>query len=160
MSHKVLFVGIALSLLAACSAEDPPAAAPEPTTPALEAAGNAAPLDRGLEFGRVITGGKLFEQYCASCHGTRAEGDPGWQRRDAQGRFPPPPLDGTGHAWHHSRDVLKDVILNGTLAQGGGMPAWRGKLSDDEIDAIIDWIQSRWPEEVYRTWRQANPPQQ
>ncbi len=34
------------------------------------------------------------------------------------------------------------------------MPAWEGKLSDEDIEAVIVvWIQSRWPDEVYRSRR-------
>jgi len=33
------------------------------------------------------------------------------------------------------------------------MPAWRDKLSDDEIDDIIVWFQSRWPDQVYAAWQ-------
>jgi hypothetical protein len=32
------------------------------------------------------------------------------------------------------------------------MPSWQGKLSDDDIGAVIAWIQSRWPEEIYQSW--------
>jgi mono/diheme cytochrome c family protein len=36
---------------------------------------------------------------------------------------------------------------------GGGMPAWKGKFSEDDIEAVIAWFQSRWPEEVYQSGR-------
>ena len=32
------------------------------------------------------------------------------------------------------------------------MPAWKDKLSDEDIDAVIAWMQSVWPEEIYRAW--------
>jgi len=38
------------------------------------------------------------------------------------------------------------------MQMGGSMPAWEGKLSDDDIEAVIAWIQSRWPEEIYQAW--------
>ncbi len=161
MKLRNLIVVFSLLGVAACSPEadtaQQDARPPAADTPA-GAQPDSASQDRGLEFGRVVTGGRLFRENCAACHGKQAEGDPNWQRRNAQGKFPPPPLNGTAHTWHHSREVLKGVIRNGTLAQGGGMPAWKEKLSDEEIDAIIDWIISRWPDEIYRTWREANPP--
>ena len=32
------------------------------------------------------------------------------------------------------------------------MPAWKDKLSDNDIEAVIAWIQARWPEDVYKSW--------
>ena len=32
------------------------------------------------------------------------------------------------------------------------MPAWGGKLSDQDIDAVIAWFQSLWPDAVYGEW--------
>jgi mono/diheme cytochrome c family protein len=66
--------------------------------------------------------------------------------------FPPPPLDGTGHAWHHPVSWLKQMILDGSPAGQGKMPAWRGKLSEQEVEAVITWFQSLWPDRVYVAW--------
>lgn len=96
----------------------------------------------------------LFQSNCAACHGQNGEGTvANWQQRDAQGKLPPPPLNGTAHTWHHSVPVLFRTIKEGTLGLGGSMPAWGGKLSDDEILLIINWITSLWPDEIYNTWR-------
>ena len=35
---------------------------------------------------------------------------------------------------------------------GAGMPAWDGKLTKQEIDDVIVWIKSLWPDEVYDIW--------
>ncbi len=35
---------------------------------------------------------------------------------------------------------------------GGGMPAWDGKLTNQQIDDVIVWIKSLWPDEVYDIW--------
>ncbi len=32
------------------------------------------------------------------------------------------------------------------------MPPWEGKLSDPEIEAVIHYLISLWPEELYRAW--------
>lgn len=34
------------------------------------------------------------------------------------------------------------------------MPAWKEKLSSDEILLIINWITSLWPDEIYQIWRE------
>lgn len=100
----------------------------------------------------LARGRELFQTHCAGCHGAGAEGAPDWRRVDAQGKYPPPPLNGSGHAWHHPSAGLKQVIRQGTQKIGGDMPAWGGRLTDQDIDAIIAWFQSLWPPEIYQAW--------
>ena len=89
---------------------------------------------------------------CTSCHGANGEGAPNWRQRDANDQFPPPPLNGGGHSWHHPLSALRHTIRNGTQAIGGSMPAWKDKLSDADIYAVIAWFQSKWPERAYIAW--------
>ena len=105
---------------------------------------------------RYTRGLKLFQQTCAACHGRDGEGAPNWQKKDAQGKFLPPPLNGTGHTWHHSMQMLLDIINNGTQRLGGNMPPWRGKLTDVQIQDILFWMQSQWPRELYSAWFRNN----
>ncbi|WP_211331984.1 c-type cytochrome [Inmirania thermothiophila] len=114
----------------------------------------AAATELRSDFARVMRGARVFQQHCAACHGRTAQGSPDWRRRGPDGRFPPPPLDGSGHAWHHPTAVLREVIREGTVKDGGGMPAWKGRLDEGQIDDVIAWIQSRWPEPVYRRWQE------
>jgi len=100
----------------------------------------------------IARGGRLYREHCARCHGERGEGAPNWRQRGPDGKWPPPPLNGTGHTWHHPLAALRMTIRNGTLAMGGSMPPWKGKLSDEDIDAVIAWFQSQWPDEVYEAW--------
>ena len=103
------------------------------------------------------TGEKLFQENCAVCHGNKAQGTvENWQVAGEDGKFPPPPLNGTAHTWHHPITGLASTINNGTLAIGGSMPAWKDKLSEDEIFSIIVWISSLWPDEIYGAWMQRN----
>jgi mono/diheme cytochrome c family protein len=101
---------------------------------------------------QLAQGEKLYQENCASCHGVKAEGDVSWRQPNADGNFPPPPLNGTGHAWHHSAEVLKSVIREGSLGGKGTMPGWAGELSEQEMDAVISWFQSLWDKQVYATW--------
>ena len=112
----------------------------------------SAPMARGTDATQLARGAQLFQQHCATCHGQRAQGALAWQRPAADGKYPPPPLDGSAHAWHHPHAWLKQTIRNGTVSQGGNMPAWGSTLSDNDIDAVIAWFQSLWPEEIYREW--------
>jgi mono/diheme cytochrome c family protein len=99
-------------------------------------------------------GEKLYAQHCASCHGANLEGQPDWRKRLANGRFPAPPHDASGHTWHHPDEVLFAVTKHGLVppyAPAGyesDMPAFGGKLSDQEIRAVLAYIESRWSPEV------------
>ena len=106
--------------------------------------------DRWYGPEEVELGRQLFAQHCARCHGSGAQGAANWQKPGPDGTNPPPPLNGTGHAWHHPLRDLVDVIQNGTP---GNMPAWRGKLSIEETSAVIAWFQSLWPAEIAAAWQ-------
>ena len=105
---------------------------------------------------RYTRGLKLYQQTCAACHGRQGEGATDWQKRDSEGKFLPPPLNGTGHTWHHPMAMLVDIINNGTQRLGGNMPPWKGKLTDAEIQDIVFWLQSQWPRELYAAWYKNN----
>ncbi len=102
---------------------------------------------------QVDTGQKVFRTHCASCHGRDAEGITGdWKKTLPDGSYPPPPLNGTAHAWHHPMSVLKRTIDNGGIALGGKMPGFVDKLSDAEKNAAIAFFQSKWNNEIYAGW--------
>jgi mono/diheme cytochrome c family protein len=95
---------------------------------------------------------EIYRQRCAVCHGANAQDAPNWRQQGPDGKFPPPPLDASGHAWHRPKAMLTQTIKAGTVKKGGGMPAWDGQLSDDDIEDVLAWIVSHWPDEVYRNW--------
>ncbi len=113
---------------------------------------DAKPIKREYKFSKVMFGANLFQKNCAGCHGEQAEGAYNWRQVGADGKYPPPPLNGTGHAWHHPKNALIYTIKNGTIPLGGGMPAWQSKLTDEEIEAILAWVISRWSDDIYQRW--------
>jgi mono/diheme cytochrome c family protein len=66
------------------------------------------------------------------------------------GRLPAPPHDESGHTWHHADDVLFAITKNGLVppnAPNGyesDMPAFGEKLRDDEIRAVLAYIETHW----------------
>ena len=107
---------------------------------------------RKMDAAQLDMGKQIYARHCARCHGEQGQGAANWTKRDADGFYPAPPLNGTGHAWHHSLENLKHTIVNGSPPGKGKMPAWRRKLSEQEIDAVIAWFQSIWPQPVYDAW--------
>jgi thiol:disulfide interchange protein DsbC len=112
----------------------------------------AAEQERWYSEDQVAQGEQLFRQNCASCHGQNAESTPNWKKTDADGNYPPPPLNGTAHAWHHDLDLLRRTIREGGAKLGGQMPAFEGVLSAEQIDSVIAFFQSKWPDDIYQRW--------
>ena len=108
--------------------------------------------ERWYERSRVESGGVVYAEHCARCHGARGEATPNWRQREPDGAFPPPPLNGTAHTWHHPFEILARQIKFGAPGGAGKMPTFQGVLTDEEIINVIAWFQSLWPEEIYMQW--------
>jgi mono/diheme cytochrome c family protein len=139
-------------LLVACGDADKPAAQKSSPGPSVKPKEKVVMYERQFDMSQIVRGGQIFKQNCASCHGDNAEGANDWRKRDAQGKLPAPPLNGTGHAWHHPMRALKQTIYYGTARIGGSMPGWKDKLSEAQVDDILAWLQAKWPDEVYQAW--------
>lgn len=64
----------------------------------------------------------VFKANCVSCHGANLEGLVGPNLQKVGGK--------------HSKEQLTAIIANGK----GAMPAFKGKLSDDEINSLSTWL--------------------
>lgn len=106
---------------------------------------------------QVKQGELLFARHCAACHGNRAQGlTADWKKVDADGNYPPPPLNGSAHAWHHSLDVLRRTIREGGARLGGVMPGFSEILEAEEMDAVIAFFQAYWNDKIYQSWLERN----
>jgi mono/diheme cytochrome c family protein len=47
---------------------------------------------------------------------------------------------------------LARSIKEGGIQLGGVMPGFSGQLDNQQILALIAFFQSKWPDEIYRTW--------
>lgn len=103
---------------------------------------------------QVRQGEEVFKQYCARCHGSQAEGTRDWKKALPDGSYPPPPLNGSAHAWHHSLSVLRRSINNGGIPLGGTMPGFGSTLDSKQVDSAIAFFQSKWSDEIYDIWLQ------
>ncbi len=108
----------------------------------------------GADPQSIANGQVLYAENCAACHGANLEGQPQWQSPGPDGRLPAPPHDPSGHTWHHGDDLLFSYTKLGgkaALAAKGidfdsGMPGFGETLSDSEIQDILNFIKSTWPE--------------
>ena len=148
---KILLISIMVAGVAVSGCErtqeDPMAHLPDKASPA-----GAQSQTRWYTKEQVAVGAVLYLESCAACHKENAEGSPNWRQRNAEGMLPPPPLNGTAHTWHHPLKVLRTVVKQGGDPVGGNMPAFAEKLTDEQIDAILAWVQSHWSNEIYNLW--------
>jgi mono/diheme cytochrome c family protein len=109
-----------------------------------------------VDLGQVV-----YAENCASCHGVALEGQANWRQRDANGYLPAPPHDETGHTWHHPNSYLFSMTKYGIEEMIGksypnNMPAYKDKLTDEEILAVLSYIKSTWSSRIQRQHDQIN----
>jgi len=110
--------------------------------------------DRPVSTENLFRGVRLFQEHCALCHGPEAQGHPDWRNPKVVAA---PPLNGTGNDWKRRKQDMIAIIKNGATREGEPvMPAWKGRITDQEIEDIITWYQALWPPEVYERWRKVN----
>ena len=75
----------------------------------------------------------VFTAKCASCHGKNGEGLPNWREKGQP--------DFTNFEWQRSHS---DSHLIASIKYGKGkyMPAFKEKLSDEEIEAVVKRIRA------------------
>lgn len=91
----------------------------------------------------IALGAQVYNQTCASCHGDAGQGHILEQA---------PALDESEHAWHHPDGQIQDLIKNG----GMSMPAFGDQLNDEEILAVIRYIQTWWTADQLASQQEAS----
>jgi len=166
----LLLLGVAIGFIVGCSEPPPPvpntilaSSAPSSTSPdtvqmpppvAESKQQSQAMVMRKLDPEKVKRGEIIYHANCATCHGPNGEATPDWRNQSADGKYPPPPINGSAHTWHHSTETLEKMIREGSPPGIGGMPAWDKKLTNQEIGDVIVWITSIWSDEIYNIWYQ------
>jgi mono/diheme cytochrome c family protein len=103
----------------------------------------------------LLEGEGIYKAECASCHGASREGQPDWQTRRPDGKLPAPPHDASGHTWHHPMAQLESIVKLGMVPPNApegyvsDMPAFGGKLSEQQIRNVLSFIESKWPAEIH-----------
>jgi mono/diheme cytochrome c family protein len=137
---KTVLMMVAALLVGACGKK-------EPEAPAVKDQAN-----RPFSTESLFRGVRLYQEHCALCHGPEAQGHPDWQNPQVVAA---PPLNGSGNDWKRRKQDMIEIIRNGATRHGEPvMPAWKGRLSDQDIEDIIAWYQALWPADVYQRWRE------
>ena len=93
----------------------------------------------------IKNGAKNYKSYCAACHGDAAEGAVNAGREISiitdSGGNQPPDLTDNESLYGTTPEAILASIENGI--PGTMMPAWKGRLTDDEMSNIVTYIQSR-----------------
>ena len=112
---------------------------------------------RGFNTEQLALGKQTFATHCQECHGVAAAGVVReWHKPLADGSMPAPPLNGSAHAWHHSDEVLLRTVNMGGIPLGGTMPPFRDVLDEEQKTAVLAYIKSLWPDELYAAWKERN----
>ena len=97
-----------------------------------------------LPVGQVEEGQAIYEERCAACHGLAGDGQgPGAERLFVKPRDftrDEYKIKSTAGDEFPSREDLIEVIAQGM--PGSSMPAWEGTLSESEIGAVADYVQT------------------
>ena len=110
------------------------------------------PITRDSEL--MIAKGKIiYQKNCISCHQVNLVGVKNWKELDEDGHRKSPPLNGTGHTWHHDDATLHNIIKYGlvklTKNYQGKMLGYEDRLKDKDIDSVLAYIKSFWPDDMY-----------
>lgn len=140
MKGKLMIAALCTALLTGCGDGT--------KTPEVQGKG-----PRQYDKNLLARGERVFQANCAVCHGSGGEGKPGWQQPGPDGLLLPPPLDNSGRVWRLTSSQIKQFIRQGSPHGRSNMPAWQGKLSDQEIDEVTTWITSLWPDATYLEWK-------
>jgi len=135
---RIILISI-LFLASACTETEPPA---------------TVVAGRWYTAEQVLLGRGLYQEHCAICHAADGSATADWRTPGADGNYPPPPLNGTAHTWHHALALLDDMIANGGMQFGGVMPGFSSVLGKGDRMAIVAWFQNLWPDSVYQKWRE------
>ncbi len=107
----------------------------------------------------MIARGKIvYENNCTSCHQVNLVGTENWKGLDEDGHRKAPPLNGSAHTWHHDDATLHNIIKYGLTKlvknYEGKMLGFEGNLNDKDIDSVLSYMKSFWPDDMYQ--RQIN----
>lgn len=92
---------------------------------------------RKPEDGRIALGKQVYKRHCSACHADRGDGS-SW----AKNSLNPPPRDFTSAASREELSRERMIVSVGHGRPGTAMMPFAGRLSEEEIAAVVDYIRS------------------
>lgn len=138
---RLASIAAVLYAVAACGqGGEEPAPGEGPTIDSVDTVpGAATPAPTPAEpAAEEVSGRAVFSANCATCHGENGEGN-----GPAAVGLEPPPADLTDGRWvtgDGSLEAIENTIENGS--PGTAMIAWKGTLSEAQIDAVARYVKS------------------
>jgi high-affinity iron transporter len=138
LAAAALVIGSVVGAALACQRAEEETGAPVDEAPVgrtdtAPAPGAAPPAAPGAAGGgdELAVGKQVYEVNCATCHGQNGDG-----KGPAGAGLQPPPAAFTDGEWKYGGDLesVRNTIINGI--PGTAMIAWKGTLTDAEIDAV------------------------
>ncbi|MBO9597954.1 MAG: cytochrome c [Cohnella sp.] len=111
-----------VAMLSACGNNNNNNVAPSPS-----ASGAVTPAPSGTTGVQASNAEAVYKQSCIACHGADLAGKMG----------------GKTNLQHVGSDLTADQIATQIANGGGGMPPFQGRLTDDEIKALADWLAAK-----------------
>ena len=94
--------------------------------------------------GNAARGKQVFLQHCARCHGEDGSGEgPGTGvtlSRERSFMIMPPAINNSGFLQAVPDAMIRHTVETGRA--GGGMPAFKGKLSEEQIKDVVAYVRS------------------
>ncbi|MEB3102270.1 c-type cytochrome [Ferviditalea candida] len=115
-----------IAMLSACGAKTDNQVSPQPSPGATQGADQGAAPGGKQEAAKVDVQA-IYTQKCVTCHGTDLEGK----------------LGGKTNLQHVGATLTKDQIATQISNGGNGMLAFKGTLSEDEIEAMAEWLAAK-----------------
>jgi len=118
----------------------------------------AAALLAGCHERDVARGAALYTEHCATCHGPNGRGQnparPWGSLVPEQEGWIAPALDMRGHCYVHPRRQLFSIIRDGSPFKGTTMLAFKSKLSDNQILALVAYLETLWDKNTRREYEE------
>jgi mono/diheme cytochrome c family protein len=89
-------------------------------------------------------GEQLYLIHCVECHGAEGVGEnpENVYAKDEFG-YVAPPMDDTGHAWHHTDEQLTQMIMGGS-PRNPRMEGFKHVLNEEDAGDLVEYIKSLW----------------
>ena len=102
----------------------------------------------GCHNREVAQGAAVYSANCATCHGANGRGQnpvrPWGSIAPEQEGWIAPALDNRGHCYQHTRSELVAIIRDGSKEKGSPMVGFKGRLSDQQIDSVVTYLETLW----------------